>query len=59
MLTSTTLLLMPFAVMLVLVAVLVYYFLIRIYLVAKRYKRMDPTLKTFITPFTGLVGLQK
>jgi len=36
-----------------------YMFFIRIYIYAARFKKMDPTLKVFMTPFTGLLGVQK
>jgi hypothetical protein len=38
---------------------LVYQFFIKIYLAAWRFKRMDPTLKTYIAPFFGMLGVQK
>lgn len=40
-------------------AYFIYHFFIRIYLEAARFKKMDPTLKIYITPFSGLAGLQK
>jgi hypothetical protein len=40
-------------------AYVLYAFIIKIYWTAAQFKRMDPSLKTFITPFVGLIGLQK
>lgn len=37
----------------------VYEFVIKLYLVANKLKKMDPSLKIYITPLTGLNGLQK
>ena len=36
-----------------------YMFVIKIYLDAYKFKRMDPNLKVLIAPFTGLQGVQK
>jgi len=47
------------AIPLALVLYVVYMFFIKIYLDAARFKKMDPNLKIFIAPFTGLQGVQK
>lgn len=49
------LLLIPSAIILY----VVYHFVIKIYLVAKKYQKMDPGLKILSTPFVGLLGLQR
>jgi hypothetical protein len=36
-----------------------YMFFIKIYIDASRIKKMDPNLKTFISPFSGIQGVQK
>ena len=36
-----------------------YNFVIKIYLDANRFKKMDPETKIFVSPFFGLLGLQK
>ena len=36
-----------------------YQFLVKIYIDGYRFKRMDPRLKVFIAPFSGLIGIQK
>lgn len=36
-----------------------YYFFIHIYIVAARFKKMDPSLKVLVTPFVGLLGMQR
>ena len=36
-----------------------YRFFIRIYIEAWQYKRMDPTLKVFVAPMSGLLKVQK
>lgn len=41
------------------VAYVIYMFLIKIYIDAARFKRMDPGLKTFIAPFSGMLKVQK
>jgi|JI6StandDraft_1071083.scaffolds.fasta_scaffold57022_5 cytochrome P450 len=38
---------------------LFYRFFIRIYLEAARYKKMDPTLKVFVSPMSGLLKVQR
>jgi hypothetical protein len=38
---------------------IIYMFFIKIYLDASKFRRMDPTLKTFISPFSGIQGVQK
>lgn len=38
---------------------LFYRFFIHIYIEAWRYKRMDPTLKVFVSPLAGLLSVQK
>lgn len=37
----------------------VYMFFIKIYIDAARFRKMDPSLKTFISPFSGIQGVQK
>lgn len=37
----------------------VYQFIFKLYIVAAKLKKMDPTLKNYISPFTGLNGVQK
>lgn len=41
------------------IAYTLYMFLVRIYTEAARFKKMDPSLKLFIAPFSGLQGVQK
>lgn len=36
-----------------------YHFIIKIYLVARQYKKMDPGLPILSTPFMGILGLQR
>lgn len=36
-----------------------YMFFIKIYVDAARFRKMDPNLKTFISPFSGIQGVQK
>lgn len=36
-----------------------YMFFIKIYIDAARFRKMDPNLKTFIAPFSGIQGVQK
>lgn len=45
----------------ILLAVLyvVYMFLIKIYIDARRFQKMDPNLKLFVAPFSGLQGVQQ
>ena len=38
---------------------ILYEFVIKIYVVANSLKKMDPSLKLFVSPFTGLLGVQK
>lgn len=38
---------------------IVYMFVIKIYLDAAKFRKMDPSLKTFMAPFTGIQGVQK
>jgi len=38
---------------------LFYHIILKIYLAAWSFKRMDPTLKTYIAPFFGMLGVQK
>lgn len=48
--------------LLVPVSVLLYaffMFFIKIYIDAARFRKMDPSLKTFISPFSGIQGVQK
>jgi hypothetical protein len=37
----------------------IYMFFIKIYIDAARFRKMDPNLKTFIAPFSGIQGVQK
>lgn len=46
-------------VILVLAGWFVYEFIIKLYIIANRLKKMDPTLKIYVSPFTGLNGVQK
>jgi hypothetical protein len=43
----------------ILVSYVVYQLFIKIYLDAAKFKKMDPNLKVFIAPFSGLLGVQK
>ena len=52
------LLLLP-ALLLVLTAFLLYHLIIKIYLAAYRFKQMDPSLKVYIAPFAGMLGVQR
>lgn len=36
-----------------------YEFFIKIYIDSARFKRMDPDLKVFVAPFSGLIGIQR
>lgn len=36
-----------------------YMFFVKIYIDAARFRKMDPNLKTFIAPFSGIQGVQK
>lgn len=36
-----------------------YMFIIKIHIEAARFKKMDPKLKVFVAPFSGLQGVQK
>lgn len=36
-----------------------YEFVIRLNLTVSKFKKMDPTIKIFTSPFTGLLGVQK
>lgn len=49
-------LLLPFILALLYV---IYMFLIKIYIDAARFKKMDPNLKLFVAPFSGLQGVQQ
>lgn len=42
-----------------LILYVVYQFFIKIYIDAWRFQKMDPTLRVFVAPFSGLLGLQK
>jgi len=42
-----------------LILFLLYHFFIKIYIEAWRFQKMDSTLKVFVAPFFGLLGLQK
>jgi len=44
---------------LLLILYVVYMFFIKIYIDAARFRKMDPTLQTFISPFSGIQGVQK
>jgi hypothetical protein len=49
------LLILPLSVL----AYLVYHLVIKIYLTAWQFKKMDPSLKFYIAPFSGMLGVQK
>ncbi len=49
----------PIAILIAFLVYIVYQFFIRIYIDGNRFKRMDPNLKVFIAPFSGLIGLQR
>ena len=38
---------------------LFYEFIIKIYLNGWKFKKMDPSLKTYIAPFFGMLGIQQ
>ena len=38
---------------------LVYHLVIKIYLAANQFKKMDPDLKCYIAPFSGMLGVQQ
>ena len=38
---------------------LLYHLVVKIYLVAWQFKKMDPTLKFYIAPFSGMLGVQQ
>lgn len=42
-----------------LLAYIVYMFFIKIYLDARRFRRMDPAIKEYIAPFSGLQGVHQ
>lgn len=42
-----------------LILFLLYHLVIKIYLAAWQFKKMDPTLKTYIAPFSGMLGVQQ
>ena len=42
-----------------LVLYVIYMFFIKIYIDAAKFRKMDPNLKTFISPFSGIQGVQK
>ena len=42
-----------------LILFLFYHLVIKIYLAAWQFKKMDPSLKTYIAPFSGMLGVQK
>lgn len=43
----------------IIILYIVYMFFIKIYIDAAKFRKMDPTLKTFNAPFSGLLGVQK
>jgi hypothetical protein len=49
----------PLVLIVTLFGYLFYHFIVKIYIAAAKFKKMDPTLKVFVAPFTGLLGLQK
>ena len=49
-------LLLPFA---ALVFFLLYHLVIKIYIAAHQFKKMDPDLKCYIAPFSGMLGVQQ
>ena len=42
-----------------LILYILYHFVIKIYIDANRFKKMDSETKIFVSPFFGLLGLQK
>ena len=52
-----TLILLSLPVMLLLY--IFYMFFVKIYIDAAKFRKMDPNLKTFISPFSGIQGVQK
>jgi len=55
----STLLLVILGIPVVLVLYIIYMFFIKIYIDAARFKKMDPNIKTFISPFSGIQGVQQ
>lgn len=54
-----SLLLILLAIPTALVFYVFYMFFIKIYIDARKFKKMDPNLKTFISPFSGIQGVQR
>jgi hypothetical protein len=52
------LLILP-ALLLLLTLYLLYHLIIKIYLAAYQFKKMDPSLKLYIAPFAGMLGVQR
>lgn len=52
-------LLAPFILMGSIMLYIVYMFFIKIYIDAAKIKKMDPELKLYIAPFSGVQGVQK
>jgi hypothetical protein len=48
-----------FGLVLVILAYLVYHLVIKIYLAAHQFKKMDPEIKCYIAPFSGMLGVQR
>ena len=53
------LVLLLISVPLIIVLYVIYMFFIKIYIDAARFRKMDPNLKIFIAPFSGIQGVQK
>ena len=51
--------LVPLAIILSFFLYIAYQFLVKIYIDANRFKKMDSTLQVFVAPFSGLIGIQK
>lgn len=44
---------------LLLLLYVIYEFVIKLNMTVGKFKKMDPTIKIFTSPFTGLLGVQK
>ena len=55
----TTILLILALVVLAIISYIIWEFIIKINLTAKKLQKMDPSLKIYTVPFTGLLGVQK
>jgi hypothetical protein len=47
------------ALILILLAYLFYHLILKIYIAAWRFKKMDPSLKVYIAPFSGMLRVQR